>query len=135
MMNGGLKVMFDNSFTNPAIKIQPEVGQWSGTETNSSLATSDRVPIRSCLVGGIVFALALSAQPDVTPVHKYISNNRPTHCTYMEGRPLAPQAGGSRRVSRAEAIRIAKASYNRIEERLRKEVERDAAIPAVWEDG
>lgn len=125
---------FDNSFSNPAIKIQSEVGQWSGTETNSLIATTDRVPGRSCLMGGIILALALTAQPDITPVHKYVSTNRPTHCTYMEARPLAPQASGSRRVSRAEAIRIAKANRARIDSLLRAEVERDATLPAVWEE-
>ena len=38
------------------------------------------------------------------------------------------------RISRAEAIRLAKANRARIESLLAAEVERDAAIKAVWED-
>jgi hypothetical protein len=38
------------------------------------------------------------------------------------------------RVSRAEAMRIADANHQRVEELLRSEVERDAQGTAVWED-
>ena len=39
-----------------------------------------------------------------------------------------------RRVSRVEALRIADANHERVEELLRREVERDAQGVAGWED-
>lgn len=40
----------------------------------------------------------------------------------------------ARRVTMAEAIRIARANFERVEAALAAEVKRDGSVPTVWED-
>jgi hypothetical protein len=127
--------MFDDNISNQKIQYQYEERPWTGTETSCTVSTNEPKGPRAYIIDSIVLGIALAVfAPNVDSANWVVPPQQPSQHTYSESASINQQAGDTPRISRAEAIRLAKANRARIESQLLAEVEREAAIKAVWEE-
>jgi hypothetical protein len=127
--------MFDDNVSNQKVRYESEERSWTGNETSSFFSTTTPTVSKASVMSGIALGLGLAlGSPCADPADWGIPPQQPSPHTYSESASANQQVGSVPRISRAEAIRLARANRARIESQLRAEVEREAAIRAVWEE-
>ena len=88
------------------------------------------------VVGAIVGTLSLGPTAAAgTTYHCIQAQDRPTHASLLVGQEATVQVmSPPSKIGLVDAIRLAEANYRRVEDLLRREVERDALGTAVWEE-